>query len=313
MESRDDRRGETPSDDRGCSQVTPEIGITATPVIDRSAGPHGIIYLVAMSKDAGGNYFQRLHALDLTTGAEMLGGPVEVSGIYPGTGDNSSNGMVIFDPKQYEERAGLVLDNGVVYLHWTSHCDHRPYTGWVMGYEATTLAQVSVLNLTPNGTHGAIWQSGAAPALDPAGNIYFLDADGTFDTTLDGDGFPNNHDFGNCFIKLSTANKTLQVADYFTMYNTVSESAADQDLGSGGAVVLPDLRDARGAVHHLTVGAGKDAHVYLANRDHMGKFVPGAMSNDYVYQDVSGILAQGLWSTPAYFNGRLYIGAVATS
>ncbi len=149
--------GETPSDDRGCSQVTPEIGITSTPVIDRAAAPNGIIYLVAMSRDGAGNYFQRLHALDLTTGAEMLGGPVDVAATYPGTGDNSSNGLVIFDPKQYKERAGLVLDNGVVYLHWSSHCDHRPYTGWVMGYDATTLAQVSVLNLTPNGTHGAVW------------------------------------------------------------------------------------------------------------------------------------------------------------
>ncbi|HEY2801636.1 MAG TPA: hypothetical protein VGI85_13660, partial [Chthoniobacterales bacterium] len=302
--------GERSSDDRGCSQVTPEIGITSTPVIDRNAGPHGIVYLVAMSKDAGGNYFQRLHAFDLTTGAEMFGGPVEVTGIYPGTGDNSSNGMVVFDPKQYKERAGLVLDNGVVYLHWSSHCDHRPYTGWVMGYDATTLAQVSVFNLTPNGTHGAVWQSGAAPALDPAGNIYFLDADGTFETTLNGSGFPNNDDFGNCFVKLSTANNTVQVADYFTMYNTEAESGADQDLGSGGAIVLPDMTDAGGVVRKLAVGGGKDRHLYLVNRSTMGKFVPGAASNFYVYQDLFPGFAAGLFSTPAYFNGRLYVGPV---
>jgi hypothetical protein len=233
-----------------------------------------------------------------------------VAGTYPGTGDNSSNGFVIFDPKQYKERAGLVLDNGVVYLHWSSHCDHRPYTGWVMGYDATTLAQVSVLNLTPNGTHGAVWASGAAPALDPAGNIYFLDADGTFETTLDGNGFPNNDDFGNCFIKLSTANNTLQVADYFTMWNTEAESDADQDLGSGGTVVLPDLTDANGGVKHLAVGGGKDQHLYLVDRDNMGKFVPGSTSNFYVYQDLFPGFAGGFFSTPAYFHGHPYVGPV---
>ena len=208
------------------------------------------------------NYFQRLHALDLTTGAELFGGPVAVNATYPGTGDNSSNGVVTFDPKQYKERPGLVLDNGVIYTHWSSHCDHRPYTGWVIGYNATTLAQTSVLNLTPNGTHGAVWASGAAPALDPAGNVYFLDADGTFETTLDAAGFPSNDDYGNCFVKLSTTGNLLKVADYFTMWNTEAESDADQDLGSGGAMVLPDLKDASGATQHLALGAGKDAHIY---------------------------------------------------
>lgn len=284
--------------------------MTATPVIDRSAPPNGVIYVVAMSKDGAGNYFQRLHALDLTNGAELFGGPVDVNATYPGTGDNSSGGIVTFDPKQYKERPGLVLGNGVIYTHWSSHCDHVPYTGWVIGYDARTLAQTSVFNLTPNGTHGAIWASGAAPALDPTGNIYFLDADGTFESTLDGNGFPNNDDFGNCFLKLSTTNNILQVADYFTMFNTQAESDADQDLGSGGAIVLPDLIDAQGTVRHLAAGAGKDKHIYLVNRNDMGKFVPGATSNSYVYQDVIGALDGGVFSAPAYFNGRLYFGAV---
>ena len=121
--------GESPSDDRGCGQVTPEIGVTSTPVIDLTAGPHGTIYLVAMSKDSSGNYFQRLHALDVTTGAEEFGGPAPVAAKYPGTGDNSQNGYVIFDPKQYKERAGLLLLNHIVYTFWASHCDIRPYTG----------------------------------------------------------------------------------------------------------------------------------------------------------------------------------------
>src|SRR6185369_1826100 len=130
--------GEVTSDPRGCDQVTPEIGITATPVIDRSAGPHGVIYVVAMSK-SGTTYFQRLHALDVTTGAELFSGPKTISATFPGTGDNSSNG--IFDPAQYKERAALLLLNGVVYTTWASHCDIRPYTGWIMGYNQSTLEQ----------------------------------------------------------------------------------------------------------------------------------------------------------------------------
>ncbi|MGZ4733731.1 MAG: immunoglobulin domain-containing protein, partial [Terriglobales bacterium] len=130
--------GETTSDKRGCDQVTPEIGITATPVIDRNAGAHGVIYVVAMSK-SGSTYFQRLHALDVTTGAEMFGGPKLIEASFPGTGDNSSNGRVVFDPAQYKDRAALLLLNGVVYTTWASHCDIRPYTGWIMGYDQTTL------------------------------------------------------------------------------------------------------------------------------------------------------------------------------
>lgn len=304
------KNGEVPSDPRGCGQVTPEIGITATPVIDRSAGPNGTIYVVGMSKDAAGNYFQRLHALDLTSGAEQFSGPRDIAATYPGTGDGSTNGTVIFDPKQYKLRPGIVFNNGLLYLFWSSHCDIRPYTGWVMSYNQTTLAQVSVLNLTPNGTHGAIWTSGAAPALDAAGNIYFLDADGTFETTLDANGFPNRRDFGNCFLKLSTTNNVLAVADFFTMYNTVTESSGDQDLGSGGVTVLPDMTDAGGIVRRLAVGAGKDAHIYIVNRENMGKFVPNASSNANVYQDVTGALSGGVFAAPAYFNGRLYFGAV---
>ena len=163
--------GETTSDARGCDQVVPEIGITATPVIDRTAGPNGIIYVVAMSK-SGSTYFQRLHALDVTTGAEVLGGPKNIQATFPGTGDNSSNGNVVFDPAQYKERTALLLLNGVLYTTWASHCDIRPYTGWIMGYNQTTLAQTSVLNIVPNGSEGAIWMADTGPSVDSSGNIY---------------------------------------------------------------------------------------------------------------------------------------------
>jgi hypothetical protein len=251
-------KNETTSDDHGCGQITPEIGITSTPVIDRNAGPHGTIFVVGMSEDQSGAYHQRLHALDAATGAELTGGPKEISATYPGTGANSSGGNVIFDPGQYAERAGLLLLNGEIYLGWTSHCDGGAYTGWLMGYNESTLAQTAVLNLTPNGSEGSIWMAGAGLAADSDGYIYFLDANGTFDPTLDPNGFPVNGDFGNGFIKVSTVGGKLAVADYFQAYDTTAESNEDQDLGSGGALILPDMTDASGTVHHLAVGAGKD-------------------------------------------------------
>jgi outer membrane protein assembly factor BamB len=299
--------GETTSDDHGCEQITPEIGITSTPVIDRKAGPNGTIFVVGMTQDSSGHYHQRLHALDVTTGAELSGSPAEIAATYPGTGANSSNGNVVFDPGQYAERAGLLLLNGVLYMGWTSHCDGGAYTGWLMGYSESTLAQTGVLNLTPNGSEGSIWMAGAGLAADASSNIYFLDANGTFDATLNASGFPVKGDFGNGFIKVSTSGTSLSVADYFETSNTVSESSGDEDLGSGGALVLPDLQDSAGTVHHLAVGAGKDANIYVVNRDSMGKF--NAQNDSAIYQEISGAIG-GVFSMPAYFNNTVYYGAV---
>ena len=300
--------GETPSDDRGCNQVSPEIGVTATPVIDLQAGAHGTIYVVAMSKDASGNYFQRLHALDLTTGAELAGSPVAVQAKYPGSGDNSANGYVVFDPAQYKERPGLLLLNGTVYTFWSSHCDIRPYTGWIIAYNETTLAQTAVLDITPNGNEASIWASGAGPAADANGNLYFLAANGSFETTLDANGFPVNQDYGNAFLKLSTAGGALAVADYFNMYNTGAESNIDQDLGSGGALLLPAETDANGTLRYLAVGAGKDQNIYVVDTGNMGKFNPN--NNDAIWQELPGGLGGSEFGMPAYFNGTLYYGAV---
>jgi len=299
--------GETTSDDHGCGQVTPEIGITATPVIDPKAGPHGTIYVVAMSKDGSGNYHQRLHALDATTGAEEFGGPQNIQASFPGTGDNSSGGNVIFAPGQYEERASLLLLNSVVYTGWTSHCDIRPYTGWIMGFDQSTLAQVSVLNVTPNGNEGSVWMSGAGLAAEASGNIFLLDANGTFDSALDANGFPSQGDFGNAFLKISTANRQLSVADYFEMFNQGAENDSDEDLGSGGALVLPDLTDGLGHTRHLAVGAGKDSNIYVVDRDAMGEF---NSSKNNIYQELQGALSGSVFSMPAYFNNTVYYGAV---
>jgi outer membrane protein assembly factor BamB len=286
-----------------CQQVAPTIGVTSTPVIDRSAGAHGTIYLIAMSRSSGsGVYHQRLHALDVTSGAELLGGPVDIAASYP-----TLAGTTSFDPAQYEERAALLLLNGTLYSSWTSHCDQPPYSGWIIAYSASTLARTAVLNVAPNsgGVGPAIWMSGGGPAADAAGNLYVLTANGAFETTLDANGFPNQGDYGNSFLKLSTAGGALAVSDYFTMHNEVSESGSDQDLGSGGIMLLPDLTDSGGVVRHLAVGAGKDGNLYVVNRDAMGHF---NSNSNQIWQELPGVLGNGVWSTPAYFNGAVYYG-----
>jgi hypothetical protein len=303
------KSGEATSDDRGCGNLTPEIGVTSTPVIDRTSGPNGTVYLVAMSKDASGKYHQRLHALDLALGTELFGGPVDIQATYPGSGDNTHNGNVVFDPGQYMERSALLLLNGVIYTGWASHCDIRPYTGWIMGYSESTLAQTSVLNVTPNGNSGAIWMSGAGPAADSSGNIYFLDANGDFDTKLNASGFPADGDYGNAFLKLSTS-EGLAVADYYEMNDEAQENGSDTDLGSGGVLLLPDLSDGAGHTLHLAVGAGKDDDLYVVNRDSMGGFNPNPNSDSNIYQELSGALPGGVWAMPAYFNNTVYYGSV---
>ncbi|WP_250866439.1 pyrrolo-quinoline quinone [Caballeronia sp. INSB1] len=296
--------GESPSDDHKCTQITPTIGVTATPVIDRSRGPNGAIYVVGMSKDGSGGYHQRIHALDITTGAELFNGPTEIRATYPGTGAGSQNGTLTFDPGQYAERAALLLLNGVVYTAWTSHCDYMPYTGWVMGYDANTLQQASVLNVTPNGQMGSIWMSGAGLASDGEA-IYLLDANGTFDPTQNEHEMPIHDNYGNGFLRLNLG--PLRVQDYFQPSNTVQESNQDEDLGSGGAMVLPNFADANGKVWHLAVGAGKNSTIYVVNRFSMGKFDSNA---DHIYQELVGQIRGPMFGAPAYFNNTVYFGAV---
>ena len=297
--------GETPSDDRGCDQVTPEIGVTSTPVIDTAAGPNGAIFVVAMSKDSSSNYYQRLHALDITTGAELFNGPVVVNPTY----SSAAGGQQTFAPGQYEERAALLLENGTIYTGWTSHCDIQPYSGWVVAYSESTLAQTAVINIAADSSGGpSIWMAGGGLAADASGNIYLLSANGDFETTLNSSGLPQYGDYGNSFVKLATTGGGLTVADFFAPFNEVAESAADEDLGSGGVMLLPDMTDSGGVVRHLMVGAGKDGNLYVINRDSMGEFSPSGNAD---WQELDGAFGSGVYSTPAYFNGTIYYGGVA--
>jgi hypothetical protein len=290
---------EAPSDARNCSQITPEIGITSTPVIDLKSGPHGTIYMVAMTKTSSSAYHHRLHALDLSTGAEQFNGPVEIVATYPGNGAEGSGGTQKFAASQHEDRPGLLLVKGIIYTTWGSHCDSSPYTGWVIGYNESTLAQTGVINLTPNGTDGGIWMAGGGPAADTAGNIYLLMGNGTFDTTL-ANNFPSGGNYGNAFVKIAVAaNGALSVADYFTMSNTTGESNADQDLGSGGIMLVPSLS--------LAIGAGKDQNIYVVDQNNLGKFNPNANN---IHQMLKTGVGGPVFSSPAWFNGTLYYGAV---
>ena len=255
--------GETTSDDRGCGQVTPEIGITSTPVIDRNAGTHGTIYVVAMTKDASSNYHQRLHALDITTGHEMTGSPTEIAAMF---------GATTFAPGQYKERAALLLNNGTIYTTWASHCDDGPYGGWIIALSESTLAITSVLNV----------------ARDASGSGYASQGPSIWMS-----------------VKISSSGGNLAVADYFAMSGEIDESTGDGDLGSGGVMLLPDVTDANGTVRHLAVGAGKDGNIYVVNRDNMGKFT--SVGNN-IWQELHGVLGNGVWATPAYFNSSIYYG-----
>jgi len=296
------RGGDTTSDNRGCSFVSPEIGVTSTPVIDRSAGAHGAIYVVAMSKDTSSGYHHRLHALDITTGLELAASPTEITANY---------GATSFVPGQYMERAALLLNNGTIYTSWASHCDAGPYGGWIVALSESSLAITSVLNVAADASGSgfasqgpSIWMSGGGPAADSAGNVYLLTANGRFETTLNAGGFPSLGDYGNSFLKLSSGS-TLAVVDYFTMSGEIAESTNDQDLGSGGVMLLPDMTDANGTLRHLAVGAGKDTNIYVVNRDSMGEFTS---VGDNIWQELDGVLGGGVWATPAYFNFSIYYG-----
>jgi hypothetical protein len=294
-----------PNDTGECCAISPEIGITGSPVIDPTTNT---LYVVAMTKEVSGtttSYRHRLHALDITTGAEIFGGPVVIQASIPGTGSGSVGGVVTFQSRHQNQRPALLLSNGVVYVAYASHGDVLPYHGWVFGYNAATLSQVLVFCTSPNdsgqtgGLSGAsgIWQSGDGLATDSTGNIYFVTGNGAFDVNTGGS------DYGDTLMKISPSGTVL---DYFTPSDQNNMKVNDLDLGSGGVLLLPDQP---GPHPHLVLTAGKNGTIYLVDRDNMGHYNP---SNDsQIVQTVVNIFPHGNANTgnfkaPVYWNGNLY-------
>jgi len=280
------------SGDVSCGDLVPEIGITSTPVIDPDTQT---MYLIAKTKE-NGSFFQRLHAIDITTGQERPGSPVTISAKVKGNGDGSSGGFVSFDPLREAQRPGLLLVNGYLFIAWASHCDIGPYHGWIMVYNESSLKQVHVWNATPNGGLGGIWQSGTGMASD--GNyVFFATGNGTYD------GPRGKSDFGDSVGKVPAANVPHKY-DYFTPYNQANFEHFDTDVGSGGVLLLPD--QGNGAPHeHLLVQVGKSGSIYLIDRDRMGGYRTNG--NGQIVQDMENAIG-GLWATPAWWNNNVYFG-----
>lgn len=291
--------------------IMPEIGITGTPVIDTNSGT---LYVDAFTGEIGGgvtNYFHRLHALNLTNGTEQPFSPVVVSASVAGTGVDSSNGVVTFNPKQHIQRCALTLAGGIVYLAYAGYADTDPYHGWIIGFNATNLAPLTnyVFNTTPNSTiaafgphagEGGIWMAGGGLAVDENTNLYFAVGNGSFNVT----NHSGNTEYGNSFMKLSTTNG-LAVADYFTPWNQSLLQDKDLDLGSGGLLLLPDQP---GRFPHELLGAGKQGEIYMLNRDQFtigDNHFDATNVHDFVAQTNLGKIANS-FDTPAYFNGRIY-------
>ena len=283
-----------PNGDVNSANVAPEIGIVGTPAIDAASGT---LYVEMKTKEVSGpttNYVHRLHALDVGSGSEKFAGPAIINATVNGTGDgNDGAGHVPFNGRRQMNRPGLLLLNGIVYIAYGSHGDQNPYHGWVLGYDAQTLAQKVVHNNTPNGGLGGYWNGGCGLAADASGSIYGLTGNGTFNASA------NN--FGDSFIRLTNTGTALTLADYFTPYNQLDLANTDADLGSGAVIVLPP---SAGAGTNLVAGCGKRGFIYLVNSTNMGHF-NAATSNDLqIVQSFNGIT--GSFGTPAYFNNMLY-------
>jgi hypothetical protein len=293
------------------TDIMPEVGITGTPVIDLASGT---LYVDVFTGEIGGgvtNYFHRLHALNITNGAERPYGPVVVTATAPGSGVDSVGGKLTFNHKQEIQRAALTLAGGILYVAYSGYADTDPYHGWIIGFNATNLLQLTnyVFNTTPNSTtagfganagEGGVWMGGGGLCVDENTNLYFEVGNGIF-TATNGSG---GTEFGDSFIKLSTTNG-LKLADYFTPYDQLALAAGDQDLGSGGMILLPDQP---GTYPRLMLGAGKGAKIYLMNRDQLttgDKHYNHTNSQDFVVQTNLGKI-KASFSTPAYFNGRIY-------
>lgn len=274
----------------GGGNISPEIGVTGTPIIDPSTNT---LYVVSKSMNSNGtSFYQRLHAIDVSKGTEKFGAPANItSGItFPGVGDGGST--VSFNAQQENQRAGLALVNGVVYVAWTSHEDATPFYGWLVGFNAANLTVTNVFNVAPNWLEGGIWMAGGAPAADASNNLYVITGNGRFDVTSGG------NDYGDSFLQLSPS---LTISSFFTPSDQATDDADDVDFGAGGAAVVLSL--ASGTLKHLVIGGGKDGTLYLLNGDKMG-----GLGDAYARQYFN--IGTQIFATGAFWNNNFYIAGI---
>jgi hypothetical protein len=276
-----------------CPFIQPDVGITSTPVIDLSSKT---LYALARTREAENGkwvFRQKLHALDLVTGAEKLGGPITIRAWFQGDKSLFSKGISEFDPLRENQRAALLLVNNNVFITWASSCDVGPYYGWVMSYDTRTLKQTGVLNVSPGAKESGIWQADAGPAADGSGNVYLITGNGKFTAASGG------RDYGDSVLKIALTPNGLAVRDYFTPADQEHLNDTDGDFGSGSPILLPD----QPAPHsHLLLAAGKSAKLYELDRDNLGHFHPGDDSNAVQVVPAS---AQS-FGAPAYWNGHVF-------
>lgn len=298
----------TPNNDFGnrygpYHDIDPEVGITSTPVIDLASGT---IYVDAFTHE-GASYFHRIHALNITNGLERPFSPVQVTASVPGNGVDSVAGVVTFNPMQQVQRPALTLAGGKLYLACAGYADTDPYHGWVIGFNATNLVQLTnyVFNTTPNSTianfganaaEGGIWMSGSGLGVDAQTNLFAIIGNGSFNTNTSG-----ITEYGDSAVRLATTNG-LSATDFFTPYNQATLAANDTDFGSGGPLLLPD--SVGSVAHpHLLVACGKEGTIYLLDRDNLGHY--NAAGDTQIVQSLPAIIG-GTWSSAAYFNQRVY-------
>ena len=288
-----------PSSDIGISDIVPEIGITGTPAINVATNT---MYVVGKTKESG-VYIQRLHAINILTGAEQANSPTVIQATVPGTGLGSSSGSLPFSPLWEMNRGALNYYNGYVYVPFGAHGDSGPWHGWVYGFNATTLAQTGVICLSPTGYGNGVWQSGAGLPIDnggTAGRMYLTTGNGTYSAYPP---FNNAVNYGDSIVELSLANGSLAPTDAFTPFNQAQLSSEDTDQGSGGILMPPDQQ---GSNPHIMIQIGKEGRILVLNRDNLGGYAPGGTSNTNALQDILG-QTKGLWSTPSYWNGNVYM------
>lgn len=289
--------------DTGSPDVAPTVGITGTPTINPATNT---MYVVANTKENGA-YFSRLHAINIITGAEKANSPANITATIAGTGNGSSGGQLAFSALWENQRTALNYYNGYVYFGYGAHGDNGPWHGWLFAYNATTLAQTAVLCLTPNGSGGGLWASGAGMPIDtttPGGRMFLVSGNGTYTAYPP---FTASTELGESVVNFSIANGALTPTDAFTAFNYQILNDHDWDLGSGGLLMVNES----GPNPHILIQAGKEGRIVVLDADNLGGFVSGATSNTNALQDISTVIPQGigLWSTPAYWNGQVYLWA----